>query len=149
MMTQAETNDGLALLLAERACQRLAVLHSQYVDAGELEKLMALFAEDAVWEHAADRYQGLAEIRVFFQQITSAPGRVSRHVISNQQVDIVDAATAVGTMYLTLYRAVVGENDSANLEGQPVMVGEYEDVYVNTEAGWRFKSRRLKNAFLR
>jgi len=149
MATQTEINDGLALLLAERACRRLAVLHSSYVDDGELEDLMALFTEDAVWEHAAGRYQGLVEIRNFFQQITSVPGRVSRHVISNHQIDIVDETTATGAMYLCLYRALAGENGYAGLEGQPVMVGEYEDVYGKTGAGWRFKSRKLKSAFLR
>lgn len=148
-MVQADMDKDLALLLAERACQRLAVLYSHYVDNSQPENLLALFTDDAVWEHGATRYEGHAQLGEFFRQITSVPGRVSHHIIANQLIDIVDDTSATGTMYLVHYRDVRADGGPLSLDGQPVMAGEYEDRYVKTDAGWRFSSRKIKGNFMR
>ncbi len=64
------------------------------------------------------------------------------HLISNVVVDIASADTASGKSYMTVFTAPdVRTPLPAALRG-PELISEYEDSFVRTPEGWRFKVRR-------
>jgi hypothetical protein len=73
----------------------------------------------------------------------------TRHVITNIFIEVHDANHARGVAYLTLYRHVGADcaKPAPILSTQPTAIGHYEDEFVLTAAGWRFRSRILRVAF--
>ncbi|NWG46009.1 MAG: nuclear transport factor 2 family protein [Alphaproteobacteria bacterium] len=73
---------------------------------------------------------------------------VSRHVITNPLVEVIDGARARGHCYLTLYRtlAPAGER-GVHAFSRPAAVGEYFDDYLRTNEGWRIRRRELRFVF--
>ncbi|MFA5631267.1 MAG: nuclear transport factor 2 family protein [Porticoccaceae bacterium] len=140
--------DEVQMMLAERACQRLALLYSHYIDQGQASRAVDLFTDNGVWTFADQRFEGRAELRRFLEEREAMTHRLSRHVITNHLVDVVDANNATGIMYLVHLQDNSGAEGAKSLQGQPRMVGQYEDVYVRTEAGWRIKSRRASALFV-
>jgi len=133
-------------LIIERACEQLSIEYARLVDFRDYDNFVELFADDALLD-IGRRLEGKAAIRASIMQ--RAEDVRSRHVITNVFVEVLDANSARGIAYLTLYRHVgpasarYGAIDST----QPTAVGHYEDRYVRTDAGWRFKSRILHVAF--
>ena len=141
---------GTELLLIERACQRLGVRYTHHVDFGKAEKIAELFTEDGVWEAGLRRAEGKAAIQDLFRQRQELKKRISRHVVTNHLVEVLDASHARGVSYIVLFRHDYDlTKTSRPLDNQPVFVGQYEDEYVKTDSGWRFKSRKVNGPFLR
>jgi hypothetical protein len=72
-------------------------------------------------------------------------------VLSNVFIEVLSPTEARGISYLTLYRHAGPESlgsGPAPLEG-PAAVGHYEDRFVKTGDGWKFRRRRLHLAFRR
>jgi hypothetical protein len=71
-------------------------------------------------------------------------------VISNVFIDVLGPDEARGISYFTLYLHHGEESlrfGPVPLTG-PAAVGHYEDRFVRTGDGWRFRSRRRQVAFL-
>ena len=143
-MTELETR-GI-----ERACERLVVDYTHLVDFGDGERVAELFAEAAVWEAGAIRFEARDALRAMFRGRQEMVRRRSRHVCTNLAIDVIDAERATGRVYLQLYRHDF-EADPTPGEvapgGPPVAVGEYLDEFVRTTEGWRFARRRAALAF--
>jgi hypothetical protein len=130
----------------ERACTALSVAYARAVDFRDYKAFVALFAADGT----LDVGKPLTGREAIWQSLMARPDELrSRHVISNVFIDVLDAASARGISYLTLYRHHGPESVShgpAPLTG-PAAVGHYEDRFLRTAEGWRFQSRRLHLAF--
>ena len=129
----------------ERACTRIVHAYAKLADFGDAAGAAALFAESGRLEMPNGQvFAGRDAVRMRLEQ---QPGsQVSRHVISNVLVDVVDANSASGTCYLSLYRG------TRNAEGvlplaAPFLIGHYEDRFVLTPDGWKFVWRKLTSAF--
>lgn len=136
-------NDTAAI---ERACTALSHAYARAVDFRDQDALVELFTPDAILT-VGESLEGRDAIRAW---IRARPDEVrSRHVISNAFVDVIDADSARGIAYLTLYRHEGPESlrhGPVPLSG-PAAVGHYEDRFVRTADGWRFSTRRLQLAF--
>lgn len=132
--------DGVERMLIERDCTRLSTEYARRVDFGEAARAAELFTDDAVLELSAGRFEGTEAIRGFFVKRQGQTDVVSRHVSTNVSIDVQDAKSAVGLVYLTFYRVVHMGEGPAPL-GLPSYVGSYADTYRRTEQGWRFASR--------
>ena len=92
-------------LLAREAIRDLVARYNAYGDSGLFDRMMELFAPDAVLEIRGSRNEGHDEIRAVFTGVadrTSAGGGVSaylRHCTATHQIDLVDATTATGRCY--------------------------------------------------
>ena len=132
----------------ERDCQRLSIAYARAIDFRDYDAFVELFAEDAVLDAGA-LLEGKAAIR---ESLQKRPDELrSRHVLTNIFIDPVDANTARGISYLSLYRHVGAESLAAGpapFDG-PAAVGHYEDRYTRTAEGWRFARRKLHLAFRR
>src|ERR1700722_16621610 len=96
--------DELALLLAERACERLIVRYCQLVDFGNAAQIADLFCEDGEWRGVALDLQGRDQIRAWFSDREQLTRRVSRHLCTNVAVDLVSADEAQSLCYMVNYR---------------------------------------------
>lgn len=72
--------------------------------------------------------------------------RFNRHLVSNLRVTIESATEARAVSYVTLYSTEAGEQ-VAETFGAPVhrlLIGEFHDRCVKTDAGWRILERRAE-----
>ena len=132
----------------ERACEQLSVAYARHVDFKEYDRFAELFTEDGHL-NAGGPVDGRAAIR---QRMAQRSDRLrSRHVLTNIQVEVIDADHARGITYLSLYWHVGDESlgDKPIEFTGPAAVGHYEDEFVRTASGWRIARRVLRLAFLR
>lgn len=108
-------------------------------DAGRIDALMTLFAEDAVMEVVGQRvYRGSTEIRALF---TGATGdgdagdtvQLLRHHVSTHLIDLEGHERASGRSYFVVYT-----RDGVDHWGR------YLDTYRKVSQRWRFTSRRVE-----
>lgn len=132
----------------ERECARLSIAYARAIDFRDYDTFVELFAEDAVLD-AGGALDGKAAIRA---SLAKRPDELrSRHVLTNIFIEALDANTARGISYLSLYRHVGVESLAAGpvaFDG-PAAVGHYEDRFIRTADGWRFARRKLHLAFRR
>lgn len=131
--------DPVEKIVIEHECARLVHAYCQFVDANDYERLVPLWAEDAVWHTLAGPARGHAQIR---KQLESRdPGVLGRHHCTNVLIDVIDASNAHGRSYFAFYRGVPVAKGPTLLKG-PLFVGEYVDQFKLTSNGWRIASRR-------
>jgi ketosteroid isomerase-like protein len=145
------SDDPVARLLDERACERLIIDYTHLVDFGEAARIADLFTTDGVWEAAGIRMEGQEAIRAGFLARQRVARRTSRHVCSNVAITLVGPDEATAISYLVNYRhdAASGVAQRPAPAGGPKFVGEYHDRFVRTPDGWRIAHRRCEMAFVR
>jgi len=124
----------------ERACARLVLQFAKYNDDLDHEALAALFVEDCVFARPLDPahpYYGRDKVHAIFRDRAA---RLTRHVMTNILIDVVSPDEARGNSYVTMMSAP----DPAGpwpREGEGLFIGSFDDVFVRTAQGWKFKSR--------
>ncbi|MGH9016357.1 MAG: nuclear transport factor 2 family protein [Acidimicrobiales bacterium] len=125
-------------LLAREAIRDLVVRYNSYGDSALFDRMLELFAPDAVLEIGTEIHRGQEEIR---QALSGVPTRTSspqgrpaylRHCTSTHQIDLADEATATGRCYFSVLTA-------AGLDHW----GRYLDDYRVLDGEWRFARRRV------
>ncbi|HEV7732038.1 MAG TPA: nuclear transport factor 2 family protein [Candidatus Binatia bacterium] len=143
--------DPVAQLLDERACERLVIDYTHFVDFGEAARIADLFTGDGVWEAEGVRMVGQDAIRAGFSARQGVARRTSRHVCTNVAITLRGPDEATGISYLVNYRhdSPTGTAERPAPAGTPKYVGEYHDRFVRTSDGWRIAHRRCEMAFVR
>lgn len=124
--------------VAREAIRDLVARYNAYGDSGLFDRMMELFAPDAVLEIRGSRNEGHDEIQAVFTGVadrTSAGGGVSaylRHCTATHQIDLVDATTATGRCYFFVLTRVGLDH-----------WGRYLDDYRTVDGEWRFARRRV------
>ena len=129
-----------------KVCTDLFVSYARHVDFGDYDRFVDLFTDDAVLD-LGFHLQGKERIRKSMSK--RDPELRSRHVMTNIAIDVIDAQSASGIAYLTLYRHIGPETLSPtaiNLQG-PAGVGHYSNTFTKTTDGWRISSCQLELAF--
>jgi uncharacterized protein (TIGR02246 family) len=142
----------IAVLIAERACQRLIYQYARLVDSGQAAQVADLFTEDGVWTGADGRsMQGRAEILAAFSGRQALSRRKSRHVMTNVQIDTDGDHTATGIAYLINYRhdTTGPPDDGPGPARHPKFVGDYHLRFRRDNDQWRIEALRFDLAFLR
>lgn len=125
-------------LLAREAIRDLVARYNAYGDGGLLDRMMDLFAGDAVLEVGADRYVGKDAIwGLFSRTVERSAGAAGgptyvRHSVTTHQIDVVDADHATGRAYFTVLTRVGLDH-----------WGRYLDEYRVVDDEWRFARRRV------
>jgi hypothetical protein len=131
--------DDLTRLAIERECGRLPLLFAKYADNGDHAALAALFAEDCEFARPFQPdypFYGRAAVQGVFRD---RPPILVRHIVTNVLVDVLGAGEARGTNYLTMLSS--HKSTTPPQEAGGLYVGGFDDHYVRTEDGWKFKSR--------
>ena len=125
-------------LLAREAIRDLVVRYNSYGDSGLFDRMIGLFAPDAIVEIDGVAYHGLDEIRRALSSVsehTSRPGgrpAYLRHCTATHQLDLVGETTATGRCYFFVMTAVGLDH-----------WGRYLDEYCVVDGEWRFAQRRV------
>lgn len=123
-------------IAAERDCERLVLDFAYFSDRQEYEALVALFTGDGVMHRPnGDRLVGRDAILKAYQ--ARHAGRMTRHICTNIRITIESPERARGFTYAVVYSAAASEPTKSQ-------VGEFEDDFVRTPAGWRFQERRAR-----
>lgn len=135
---------------SERLEARLALedLNTDFVhflDYGNIESLIDLFCEDAVYTHGDRRSQGRREIAELFRRRAASATRTSRHIYSGLRLSIVDGRNARGSSVCLTFAA----DGTPPLPATPLLVADFFDVYQRCDDGrWRFRSRDIRRIFV-
>lgn len=120
--------------------RKLMHQYSQCLDNGRLEDLVALFADDGVWDGSAwglAEVKGTEELRDFFEAtISTHAGSGTVHLVLNHIIDTA-GDTATGTAYFQAF----GLNPDGTRKDS---LGVYTDQFVRTGAGWKFARRSVR-----
>jgi ketosteroid isomerase-like protein len=141
--------DELQRLLIEAACLRLVTHYCRSIDVHDHEGVLSVFAPDALWNHPE---QGVLRGHEGIRGFLTSPARrnntaLMRHVISNLQVEVIDADRAKGLCYWTAFLALdAGAAGTASARA-PFSIGEYQDEFVRNGGEWRIAVRSMRNVF--
>ncbi|HEU4627635.1 MAG TPA: nuclear transport factor 2 family protein [Steroidobacteraceae bacterium] len=129
--------------------ENLSVRYMVAVDAGDIETVMAAWAEDGVLEWVRGVERGKAAIRKAMSNFGGArhqeipDGATSRprthHQIVNHVIDV-NGNTAKSTAY---WFAIT--NNTPQKDVQLLYFGHYEDELVKVNGKWLFKVRKVYN----
>jgi hypothetical protein len=131
--------DDLERLAIERECARLPLLFAKYADNGDHAALAQLFTEDCEFARPFQPdypFYGRAAVQGIFRD---RPPILVRHLVTNVLVDVLSADEARGTNYLAMLSSHVSTTPPQEAGG--LYVGGFDDHYVRTDDGWKFKSR--------
>ncbi|MDN3480903.1 nuclear transport factor 2 family protein [Arthrobacter sp. APC 3897] len=121
--------------------QLIQLMHrySSHLDAGRLDELVSLFADDGVWDGSAwglPEIRGTGELRSFFADTMSGPSN-TLHLVLNHIIDAdADADTATGSAYFHVFSLT---HDGTRRDS----LGIYTDRFVRTARGWKFARRSV------
>jgi hypothetical protein len=131
--------DDLKRLAIEAACTRLVYEFARFNDYLDHESLANLFAEDCVFARPLDPehpYYGKDKVHAIFRD---RKPRLTRHVMTNVIIDVISETEACGSCYVTMVSSPNVENPP--YEGEGIFIGGFDDEFVLTDDGWKFKSR--------
>jgi len=126
-------------LRIEAECARLPLLFAKYADNGDHAALAALFTEDCTFARPFQPdypFFGRDKVQAIFRD---RPPILVRHIVTNVLVDVISDNEARGTNYLAMlssHASTVPPQEAGGL-----YVGGFEDHYIKTAEGWKFKSR--------
>jgi hypothetical protein len=130
--------------IAEWECARLISEFVQLNDAGEYDRLAALFTADGVFTRPSapkDLIKGRDTILAHFK---SRPARFSRHLVMNLVVnaDPQNPDRATAKSYLVLYvSSTPAEEGKPRKADASHFIGTYTDTFVRENGRWLFKER--------
>ena len=132
---------GIERLLIERDCIALSNSYGQAIDFSDPDLMASLFAADGRWFPSGGLAQGPKAIYDYLARQVGRP-YVTRHVLTNTRIEVIDRDHAKGTAYLTMYRYDPAHPETIKTLS-PALVGVLTDEYVRTPQGWRFQVRKL------
>ncbi|MEM1106399.1 MAG: nuclear transport factor 2 family protein [Pseudomonadota bacterium] len=134
--------------LIQSACEALSVKFAFHVDHGNAEQVAALFAQDGTFSRAGKIIDGPDAIKGLLSKRPAT--RVTRHVCTNISIDITNEDAATGNTYFLLF-----EGEDTDVSGGalplelPITLGEYQDEFIRTPAGWKISKRTAIGVFRR
>lgn len=131
----------LERLLAEQACRDVVQRAAACTDAQDHDGFVALFTVDAVLQRpGALPLVGHAAILASYRERPA--NRLTRHLLCGTLFTACGADAAAATTQVLLWSG--DANDAVGPFGRPSsrqVVGQFEDRFVRTDAGWRIAQR--------
>jgi len=135
-------------LYTESACKKTGISYARYTDQNNIDELALLFSLDAEFILAGRSFKGRRAIRSLFLMLQKKKNYISRHLVSNQWVQIAESGDIRGSSYITLYRLPKnGDNTAASV--LPDVFAEYEDDYLISGDRCLIKRREINLVYVR
>ena len=133
MLTQIPIEDRIAI-------ETLVTEYAWLLDHRQFDAVLGLCTDDAELKIRGQKIHGADGLREWLDHRAASEGkRSSQHQMSLLRLEPTGADDVVrGTAALVLHVAKSGTSGS-----YVDLVGEYQDEYVLTDDGWRFRSRVL------
>jgi hypothetical protein len=137
--------DRLARLADRLAIEDLNNAFAYHLDHDEVELLLGLFTEDALYTNGKRRSQGRTEIGAFLRSRTADGPRTARHLYSGLRLVFDGETEARGTsVWLTFAKNSLPPVDYSI----PILIADFDDRYVREADGeWRIKRRHIEPIF--
>ena len=136
----------LEVLAIERACERLINEFFEAIDVRNDAHLEHLFTADATYARPIDPHTIMSGRDTIVKAFSARPGgRVSRHTCSNVRITVESSERARGVSRVVLFTGPdqpAADPQFGFKADARQLVGEFDDEFVKTPAGWRFSSRR-------
>jgi ketosteroid isomerase-like protein len=127
------------------ALESLNADFAYFLDHNDVDALVDLFCDDAIYTHGRRRSHGRAEIDALFRNRKSEQARTARHLYSGLRLDIASRSHATGTSVCLTFAADGPPPHPPN----PLLVADFADVYAFCEDGrWRFRERHIERIFV-
>lgn len=131
----------------KEACETLVMDYARHRDQAQGAALAQLFTEDAELSVNGETFIGR---QALLKRFAAPATHRFRHMMSNVHIKVTGHKQATGVSYALIF---VGPIDKQNPDASItvsnfVAMGEYQDSFVFTDAGWRIASRRFVPAFL-
>lgn len=134
-----QSADGTLSLEDRRAIVDVTILYCWAIDGRDWADLANVFTEDASADYGfLPTIHGLAEIQALVTQVLT-PLDSSQHMVTNHQIETHEGETR-SRCYFQAQHTRNGLEGGANY----VVAGIYRDVWSQTFAGWRIRSRALE-----
>ncbi len=142
MAARLDEDEKLGIRLA---LEDLNSAFTHHLDHDEVDALVALFTDNAVYTHGERRSEGKAEIAELFGARAAAGPRTARHIQSGLRIEIESAARARGTSVVLTFAA----DGEPPLPAAPQLVADFDDVYERGADGhWRIRERHIRRIFV-
>jgi uncharacterized protein (TIGR02246 family) len=123
------------------ACANLIVDMAEFLDAGDVEGMLGLYADDAVVVRAdGSQHHGQAAIRAAY---TRPAERRLHHLVTNVRILVHAPDRAEGISRLTVYSGTGAPDAVWTAERPPIMNG-VRDEFVRAAIGWRIARRTIR-----
>ena len=124
-------------LEARESIRDLVARYNATGDSGRFDEMLALFADDAVFEFAGGAHRGKAAIRAYFEGVAKHTGgggsaKLVRHFTATHQIDVLSEREARGRCYY----AVLTDRGLDHW-------GRYVDEYRRDGERWLFAKRKV------
>jgi len=140
------TLSDIEVLTIERACERLIYEFAEAIDLRNDAHLDDLFSEEATYARPTAPNSVITGREVIRKTFESRPGgRVTRHICSNVRITVDSAVRAHGVSRVVLIAGPTeppADPQFGFKADARQLIGEFDDEFVKTAAGWRFASRR-------
>ena len=134
-----------ATLAIRLALEDLNTDFVHFLDHDEVEALIDLFCEDAIYTHGDRRSEGRAEIADLFRSRAASGTRTARHINSGLRLSIDSPTQARGSSVCLTFAG----DGAAPLPARPLLVADFIDVYRCCDDGrWRFQRRDIRRIFV-
>jgi hypothetical protein len=134
--------------LVVHECTTLMHEYAYRFDHGASVAVADLFVEDGEWSAPAATCLGRAELIAFFRLRDEMTERVTRHVVTNINVEAQSADHATARSVAIEFRGTQG-TDRLTTDTLPAIVGDYEDEFVRVDGAWKFRRRKVVIDFKR
>jgi hypothetical protein len=133
---------------AELAVMRLEIeaLNAEFawlIDHHDGAGVEDLFTQDGAYDMSNNVFRGRAAIKGFYDARKARGRRAARHLFTNLRLVPDTARRTSGTVILTLY----AHDGDPPYPANPILISDYEDVYVRADGRWRYESRRIVPVF--
>lgn len=131
--------DEVRRALDDAAIRSLIARIAHLADTGDVEDYVDCFTAEARWDMPGGPRCGRTEIRSGSQERRAAgetgPGSATRHLVDTMAVNV-DGDRARATSYFQFF---IHTQTAPELR----LMGQYDDHFVRTPAGWRVEHRRI------
>jgi hypothetical protein len=136
----------LDTLAIERACERLIYEFFEAIDNRNDRHLADLFIADCTYARPIEPNTIISGVENVVKTFEARPGgRVTRHVCSNVRITVESATRARGNHRVVLISGPADTPPHPQFGFKAdtrQLIGQFDDEFVKTSAGWRFASRR-------
>ena len=137
-------SEALQRLVAEQACRALVFAAADAIDGGDYHALVQLFDTDAELVRP-DGVVLRGHAAILAAYAARNPDRLTRHLVSNQLVEV-DLAAGTARAACTILLWSGRHSDVQSPRGRPAdplqQVGEIRDLCALTPSGWRIRRRQ-------
>lgn len=146
MVPGSEVVDTLAQIQIRLAIEDLNAAFTHHLDHNEVDQLVDLFTDDAVYTHGNRVSRGRGEIRELFESRRDAGVRTARHLYSGFRLKIEDEANATGSSVCLTFAF---DGPAPVRKTLPHLVADFEDRYRLDVGGcWRIAERHIRRVFV-